>query len=269
MIKLFESDLLTDGRHSSKGNQLKWQNNGYWYKADALGYEGLSECICAKLLEHSSLDPAEFVSYDTEIIEYKKQNFRGCKSRSFLEKGDELITLERLFKNYYGRSLYQAVWSIRGTEERLRFVVSQVEQMTGIRDFGIYLSKMLSMDAFFLNEDRHMHNIAVIRKANGEFRLCPFFDNGNSLMSDTNMDYPLEQDIYTLIPTVKSKTISADFDEQLDAAEKLFGRQLHFRFTLKEAEQIIYNEPHYPDELKKRTADIICEQTRHYPYMFL
>ena len=104
MIKLFESDLLTDGRHSSKGNQLKWQNNGYCYKADALGYEGLSEYICAKLLEHSSLDPAEFVSYDTEIIEYKKQSFRGCKSRSFLENGDELITLERLFKRLSGNS---------------------------------------------------------------------------------------------------------------------------------------------------------------------
>ena len=25
--------------HTSKGNQLKWKCDGYWYKADHMGYE--------------------------------------------------------------------------------------------------------------------------------------------------------------------------------------------------------------------------------------
>ena len=31
--------------HTSKGNQLKWKCDGYWYKADHMGYEGLAETI--------------------------------------------------------------------------------------------------------------------------------------------------------------------------------------------------------------------------------
>lgn len=34
------------------------------------------------------------------------------------------------------------------------------------------------------------------------------------------MDYPLTGDIYTLMDQVKSKTVSENFDEQMDAAEE-------------------------------------------------
>ena len=37
MIELFEKDLRTNTWQSSKGNQLKWETNGFWYKADYLG----------------------------------------------------------------------------------------------------------------------------------------------------------------------------------------------------------------------------------------
>ena len=42
MVELFENQLKDFSRQSSKGNQLKWENNGIWYKADYTGYEGLS-----------------------------------------------------------------------------------------------------------------------------------------------------------------------------------------------------------------------------------
>ena len=272
MIKLFESNLIPNDpnlpRHSSKGNQLKWNSNGYWYKSDAFGYEGLAEYTCAELLKHSSLDKTEYVLYDTEEIEYKKQTHTGCKSKNFLHENEELVTLERMFKNRYGESFYQSIWKIRGTDERLKFIVNQVEQMTGIQNFGAYISKMFAIDALFLNEDRHMHNIAVIQDDKGKCRLCPFFDNGSALMSDTTMDYPMEEDIYSLIPTVKAKTISTDFDEQLDTAEKLFGRQLTFTFSANDAEKIVYSEAYYSEHIKRRAADIIHEQIRRYPYMF-
>lgn len=93
MVELFESDEKTQARQSSKGNQLKWENNGVWYKADYTGYEGLQE-------------------------------------------------------------------------------------------FGKYMNKLLTIDAFFLNEDRHMHNIAVLMNGDGEFDYCPIFDNGAGLLAD-------------------------------------------------------------------------------------
>ena len=42
MIRLEEKDLRTAAHQSSKGNQLKWESEGVWYKADYTGYEGLA-----------------------------------------------------------------------------------------------------------------------------------------------------------------------------------------------------------------------------------
>lgn len=43
MVELFEQNIRTNERQSSKGNQLKWENKGIWYKADYTGYEGLED----------------------------------------------------------------------------------------------------------------------------------------------------------------------------------------------------------------------------------
>lgn len=52
MIELFEQNIRTNERQSSKGNQLKWENNGIWYKADYTGYEGLAEYMISHLLKN-------------------------------------------------------------------------------------------------------------------------------------------------------------------------------------------------------------------------
>ena len=54
MVELFEQDERQNNRQSSKGNQLKWENNGIWYKADYTGYEGLAEYMISHLLMKSS-----------------------------------------------------------------------------------------------------------------------------------------------------------------------------------------------------------------------
>lgn len=51
MVELFEQDERRIDRQSSKGNQLKWENNGIWYKADYTGYEGLAEYMISHLLK--------------------------------------------------------------------------------------------------------------------------------------------------------------------------------------------------------------------------
>jgi len=71
MIELFEQNERKADRQSSKGNQLKWENEGIWYKADCTGYEGLAEYMVSHLLEKSSLGKNEFVQYDYEQIKYK------------------------------------------------------------------------------------------------------------------------------------------------------------------------------------------------------
>ena len=51
---------------SSKGNQEKWCDGGWWYKLDQFGYEALTETLISRLLERSSIEkdtPFRFTRY--------------------------------------------------------------------------------------------------------------------------------------------------------------------------------------------------------------
>ena len=268
MIELFEQDILLNDRQSSKGNQLKWQSqNGIWYKADYTGYEGLVEYLISCLLGYSSLKKNEYVSYQTEKIHYKYKDYLGCKSENFLPDGWKIITLERLFETMKGESLTKSVYHMPDVRERIRYMVEQTEQLTGLREFGVYISKLMTIDALFLNEDRHTHNIAVLLDDCDQFHYCPIFDNGASLLSDTIQDYQMEEKIQDLVKRVKA-TFHDDFDEQLDTVEELYGRQIRFHFDRAIVEKIIAEEQNYSNDVKERVYDLISRQMRKYQYLF-
>ena len=210
MIELFETELNMPDRKSSKGNQLKFKRDDMWYKADYLGYEGLAEYTVSKLLAYSNLGKDEYVDYDLDRITYNGQVFNACKSRDFCD-GWQLITLERLFKQMRGQGLNSMIYSIEDHYERLKMIVDQVETVTGIKDFGAYMCKMLTIDSLFLNEDRHTHNLAVMTDNANKFKAAPIFDNGAGLMSDTTLEYPLDKDYILLMDKVRPKTFCDDF----------------------------------------------------------
>lgn len=268
MVELSEQDIRTNSRQSSKGNQLKWYKNGIWYKADYTGYEGLAEYVVSNLLKYSNLNEREYICYDTEEIGYGYARYLGCSSANFLPEGWRLVTLERLFQNFYHQSLNKSIYLIRDMEDRIRFLAEQTMRITGLRYFGEYISKLLTVDAFFLNEDRHTHNIAVLMDEEEKYHYCPIFDNGAGLLSDTTMDYPLNIALEKLIGNVTSKTFSKDFDEQLDAAEKLYGQHIKFNFREKDVWLILEKEKHYSEEMKERVMQIMREQRRKYSYLF-
>ena len=268
MVELFEQDERQNNRQSSKGNQLKWNNNGIWYKADYTGYEGLAEYMISHLLLKSSLRQDEFVLYEPEQLRYKDVVYSGVKSNDFLEKDWQLITLERLFMTFFGQSLYQSIFKISDPEKRLIFLVEQVERVTNLSDFGVYMNKLFTMDAFFLNEDRHTHNIGILMNKDGRFAYSPIFDNGAGLLADTSLDYPLGKDVYLQIKEVRAKTISADFDEQLDLSEKLYGNHLKFHFLTKDVSNLLDGISIYSQEEKDRVRDILLSQMKKYAYLF-
>lgn len=68
-------------------------------------------------------------------------------------------------------------------------------------------------------------------KKTGEYRFCPYFDFGLSLLSDTSNDYPMSIDLFDGIKKNKAKPFSLDFDEQLDAASALYGNDVRFHFS--------------------------------------
>ena len=268
MIELFERDKTEINRKSSKGNQLKWERDNTWYKADYTGYEGLSEYVISHLLKKSTLDDSEYVIYEQEQIQYGSQIYQGVSSRNFLRSGEQLITLERLFVNTFGIGLSNILYKIEDHEERLKTLVSKVQDITGLDDFGSYMGKLITIDTHFLNEDRHTHNIAVIMQRDGSYRLCPIFDQGAGLLADTTMDYPLSDDIFELMDKAEAKTFCRDFDEQLEIAEKLYGRTVSFCFTRKDAEDILSDTSGYEKVIKDRVRDVIFEQMRKYTYLF-
>ena len=112
MILMEEKNLRNPERKSSKGNQLKFERGGIWYKADYTGYEGLAEYTVSQLLRYSSLQENEYVLYEPEQIVYRDSVFNGCMSRDFLN-GWQLITLERLFQQVYGKGLNNMIYIFR------------------------------------------------------------------------------------------------------------------------------------------------------------
>jgi hypothetical protein len=191
----------------------------------------------------------------------------ACKSADFTQ-GWQLITLERLFQQSYGYGLNKIIYSTEDHTDRLRVLTEQVERLTGISDFGKYMSKVLTIDALFLNEDRHTHNLAVLTKDMKEYRLAPIFDNGAGLLSDTTLDYPMGKDHISLIDTVKAKTFSDSFVEQLDIAEVLFGENVHFSYDYNYVKNVVDAAVIYSEEIRLRVTEVVMEMRRRYKYLF-
>lgn len=262
----YESQVERQGR-TSKGDQPKWQVGEIWYKADHMGYETLAEIVASRLLQRSTV--SDFVVYEPARIQLEGKVIPGCASRNFRGKQESLIPLERLHRAYYGKGLAQAATGLHSVRERIEYAVDFVTRVTGLESFGRYLATVFELDAFLLNEDRHTNNLAVIRNdATKEFRLCPLFDHGLSLLSDTG-DYPLDQDIYACIERVKAKPFSEDFREQAEAAAELYGSDLHFSCSKNDVAALLAGlDDLYGEQILQRAERIIREQMRKYRHLF-
>lgn len=253
--------------HSSKGNQMKWQDDSTWYKADYMGYEGLSETVVSRLLQFSNMD--NYVIYEPVRIVYEEKEMAGCKSTNFLGEREELITLEKLFRQHTGMSLAKELAYFSDIKKRIAYTVDHVENYTGLADFGVYLTKMLEMDAFFLNEDRHTNNIAVIYDLDEkEYRLCPYFDMGLSLFADEKEDFPIYKSLEDCRKSIVAKPFSRDFDEQMDAANELYGSYLRFSLSKKEMLKIAGEAGvSYDSAITDRVMEVLRYQADKYRYM--
>lgn len=253
--------------HTSKGDQPKWHVKDVWYKADHMGCESLSEVIVSRLLRKTNVP--DFVSYEPVEILYNEERLIGCASRNFRKKGEELIPYERLHRAFRGRGLAQTLAKMGEPIKQIRYTVELVEDVTGLSGVGRYLTMLLELDGFFLNEDRHTNNLAVIRNEDsGQFRLCPVFDNGLSLLSDLD-DYPLDADVYQCISRVRAKPFHRDFDEQVSAAEQLYGSQLKLAFTRSDiSSEVARLDGIYSPKLLRRTESVLLEQMRRYRVFF-
>lgn len=282
-IEVKQDNFMSASIHSSKGNQLKWEQDGWWYKADEFGYESLAEVVVSELLSHSNM--TETTIYEPVLILYKGKEYRGCRSKNFRGQREAIITLERFIRAYTGTGLAKQLARIYDVKEKISFTEEFVRKIAGLENFGEYLAKLMEIDAFFLNEDRHTNNISLIYNVDkNEYRLSPFYDMGLSLFADTREEYPMNQDYFACREKIIAKPFSRNFDTQLDAANELYGCHLKFDFSAnriadvvwKLKEQYLLSEEDiakgkvdgYTEKEFQRVADTLRYQVAKYRYMF-
>ncbi|MFC6653943.1 hypothetical protein [Paenibacillus rhizoplanae] len=240
---------------SSKGDQMKWKMGNVWAKANKFGYEGLAEWASYEIIKCSNIDPQLIVPYSQCILrEEDTTDYPGCYSEDFLMPGESLITLQRVLESYGIR--FEEITRDRSTHDAVLFIVEFIRNAIHL-DTLEYFSIMLPLDALLLNEDRHLNNIAFIHGDSG-YRLCPLFDHGLSLLSDTK-DYPLTMPVDVAIRTVKAKPFSKDFSKQARALDTTL--QINRSSVLQFIEQ--------NDKQLGRVSKILRSQIVKYEYLFV
>lgn len=191
-----ENEYIVQQEGTSEGTQIKYKKGDFWYKKDNRGNEGLAEYLVSRLLTFSTLDKSEYIQYEAGTI----NGSSGCRSRNFLAVGEELITFYRLYYNIAGKNLADVINCMDSMEERIEYVIRFIKESCKL-DIRDYLRKVLTLDMYVLNEDRHLNNLAVIMK-NDSFSAAPIFDNGVSLLTanqSVNWRFPMEENVRRVV----------------------------------------------------------------------
>ena len=220
------NDLSNSDYTTSHGNQLKTRVSDIWYKFDNLGYESASEFFVSELLKCSNI--SNFVQYSLCNVKVGGIEHIGCCSKNFLDDDSVLITADRLFKLNLGTH-YVSKYTKLSPRDRIKYFIDHLSEITRIKNLGEQITKLIEFDAFILNDDRHLNNIAFIKRARS-YELAPIFDNGSSFLSNLKL-FPLDKNILGLIPLVEAKPFSSLFEEQIDLLEENYGKQLFFKIN--------------------------------------
>lgn len=196
------------------GSQTKFHKDGYWYKYDSLGMEGLAEEVTSMLLSCSNIK--DYVTYERCTINGKK----GCRSKDFLDSSEQFITFDTLYRNMTGRSLSDKMGELQNADARLHYLIDFIQKATEL-DATAYLYKNLALDMITRNPDRHFNNLGIILQADGTFRFAPIFDNGQGLMMNFNITPPILED-EEKEERLCAATVSGSFEAQFVAIDKLY-----------------------------------------------
>jgi hypothetical protein len=259
--------LVTDEKiaeTSSKGNQEKWfdEDTKQWYKLDQFGYEALSETLISILLEKSNIEkdtPFNFVRYEPVRLIVHNRERTGCVSDNFLKEGQSVITINHLLSRVLGCSLKDKLLSLTSDKKRTAYLAETTKDCTGLDYFGEYVTLLFEIDSLFLNDDRHLNNIAVI-KMGDKYDYCPIFDNGAGLLSDTRLS-PMDIEPKALISSLRARPFNMSFTRQMNTARAVYGKQLSMPALKREdiMEHLIPILEFYPKRDRSIIADRVME----------
>ena len=114
--------------------------------------------------------------------------------------------------------------SLTSNKKRIDYLVKATKEYTGLDYFGEYLTLLFEIDSLFLNDDRHLNNIAVI-KTGDKYDYCPIFDDGAALLSDVRLS-PMDIEPKALISSLRARPFNMSFTRQMNTVRVLYGKQL-------------------------------------------
>lgn len=249
---------------SAKGNQEKWfvSETGKWYKLDAFGYEALAECLVSQFLEHSNIEsetPFTFVRYSVDRVMVHGRERIVSVSDNFLGKGESIVTIASLLTRELGMPVTKKLSQLSSDKKRIYFMAEEAKRITGLSNFGEYLTLLFEIDSLFLNDDRHLNNIAVLKRGE-KYDYCPIFDNGAALLSNVGMS-PMNIEPSALIPSVVARPFMTTFTRQMNSTRSLYGRMLSIpKFTKAEIAEISASAlEFYPERDRALILNRVCE----------
>ena len=259
-VKFVTDDKIAET--SSKGNQEKWQDGGRWYKLDQFGYEALAETLISRLLERSNIEqdtPFHFTRYRMERMTVHGRERTGCSSENFLKPGQSIITLSHLFRRTETVPLKELLARQTSDKKRIAYLAEKTAELTGLELFPQYLTLLFEVDALFLNDDRHLNNIAVLEQ-DGRYDYCPIFDNGAGVLSNTQLS-PMDITPKALISAQRARPFNTTFNRQIISARNLYGSQLRMpKLTRDEiCAELVPLLAYYPERDRGIIADRVCE----------
>lgn len=256
---------------TSLGNQEKWfdAKKNLWYKVDNGHFEALAEAMSSEVLRRftnaADLPGISIAHYWVDIADVHGLPQVLSVSENFKAGNESLITANTILRNSLGREYIQEFNDRNSLKDRIVFLVDSVEAATGFSGFGAYFTTLLELDALFLNQDRHLNNIALIHTASG-YKPCPIFDCGASFLLDFNRYRP---DIETRAFLSKAQCLpfKSSFTRTVHTAQSLYGKQLEVDFARSDIEPLLdaYLD-YYPKQfrylLKERVLTVLLAQKK-------
>ena len=271
IVKLYTRDVVA--ATSSKGNQEKWydKETNAWYKLDRIGFEALSEAVASEILrKYSNIETElgyQIVPYHIDSVDVHKAKRNASISPNFLKEGQSIQTAYHILKRVLGPDYQKVLADEKTIPNRLKKIVDTIETISGLQNFGQYLTLLFEVDALIANEDRHLNNIAIIEE-NGTYQYCPLFDNGEGFMLD-NVKYPFDVETKGLMKHLRAKPFQCRFGTLLSAARDLYGTQLKITCSAGEIAEVIeayleWYQPMFTPFLKDRILDVMILQMKKY-----
>ena len=271
IVKLYTRDVVA--ATSSKGNQEKWydKETNAWYKLDRIGFEALSEAVACEILrKYSNIEKElgyQIVPYRIDSVDVHKAKRNASISPNFLKEGQSIQTAYHILKRVLGSEYQKVLADEKTIPNRLKKIVDTIEAISGLQNFGQYLTLLFEVDALIANEDRHLNNIAIIEES-GTYQYCPLFDNGEGFMLD-NVKYPFDVETKGLMKHLRAKPFQCRFGTLLSAARELYGTQLKITCTADEISEVIeayleWYQPMFRPFLKDRILDVMILQMKKY-----